>query len=115
MQESSGNANADDLAIRIAGMVGKDNMNAMLEKQEEILSTLKHTNRSLEAFNSFSASRYEENLPHVESYTTMLKEMKTDLEVIFKRIRNLKSRLATTYPEVYSKVVLDPAENEDDD
>ncbi|KAI8854829.1 hypothetical protein BC829DRAFT_412913 [Chytridium lagenaria] len=66
-------------AVRMAGVVGKDNMNSILEKQEELF-----------------ASRYEENLGNVENYTAMLKEMKSDLELIFKRIRfYLKNDLQT--------------------
>ncbi|KAJ3110125.1 KxDL motif-containing protein 1 [Phlyctochytrium bullatum] len=102
------------LSVRMSEMINKDNMNAILEKQEEILASLRRSNRSLDAFNSFSASRYEENVANIESYTNMLKEMKSDLEVVFKRIRSIKSRLASAHPAIYSSVVVNDEDEEDD-
>lgn len=51
------------------------------------MQTLRRTNDTLETFNNFSLARYTENAKQVESYAKQLREMKEDLDIIFKRIR----------------------------
>ena len=45
------------------------------------------THDRLEAFNEFSKARYQNINKHFESHTTMLKEMKRDLDSVFTKLR----------------------------
>ncbi|KAJ3055941.1 KxDL motif-containing protein 1 [Rhizophlyctis rosea] len=80
------------------------------------MQTLHKTSESLETFNNFSSARYAENLHQIQSYTKQLKEMKDDLDVVFKRIRTLKAKVATKHPAEYAEVMTrHEGEEEDDD
>ncbi|KAJ3193745.1 KxDL motif-containing protein 1 [Irineochytrium annulatum] len=99
---------------RMSTIVGRENMTNVLEKQEDILTKLRQSNRNLEAFNNFSAGRYEQCAANVESYTAMLKEMKADLESVFRRVRALKVKVAATHSDLYHEVTKDEPEEDDD-
>ncbi|KAJ3038296.1 KxDL motif-containing protein 1 [Rhizophlyctis rosea] len=79
------------------------------------MQTLRRTNESLETFNNFSAARYGENVKQLESYTKQLKEMKEDLDIIFRRIRAVKAKVATKHPAEYADVMALHNDEEDDD
>ncbi|KAI9361633.1 hypothetical protein DFJ73DRAFT_29301 [Zopfochytrium polystomum] len=88
---------------RIASMVQSESMNTLIERQDQMITSLKSTSRTLEAFNEFSSARFEENALHVEQYVAMLKEMKSNLETIFKRIRVIKAKAMVKYPESFNQ------------
>ena len=52
--------------------------------------------------NSLSYSRFALAQKELKKHTTLMHDMKKDLDNIFKRIRVLKGKVATQYPEAFS-------------
>ena len=65
--------------------------------------------------NTLSATRLERANTDFKKHTATVVEMKKDLDSIFKRIRNIKTRLAKQMPEAYSKVGIEEKKREEDD
>ncbi|KAI8826030.1 uncharacterized protein EV422DRAFT_563845 [Fimicolochytrium jonesii] len=63
------------------------------------VNILRDTSLTLERFNRHSASRYAHSVSALALYTKMMKTMHADLEVVFRRIRALRARVAGQYPE----------------
>lgn len=82
--------------------VNKNDVNAMVLLQREMLSRYEKTNEMLINFNMLSSARFEATSEEFRKHTLLLYEMKRDLNTIFKRIRVLKQRLGKLYPEAFS-------------
>lgn len=88
---------------------------------------LEYNTTSLTSFNDFSHIKYEEFSKKLDSHSKCIKEMKVDLEYIFKKlryitilaicytlsdnslkwfnvIRLLKTKVSTQYPDAYAEV-----------
>ncbi|KAJ3147252.1 hypothetical protein HDU86_008088 [Geranomyces michiganensis] len=95
---------AKSLTRALASVVDEQAMITMLAKQQDTVTVLKTTTQSLERSNDSSALRYVQCAAVLTQHTAMLKEMKTDLEAIFKRIRALKAKVAVQHPTEYREV-----------
>ncbi|RKO92356.1 hypothetical protein BDK51DRAFT_27514 [Blyttiomyces helicus] len=127
MREASG---ATALARRLVDSVSEEDLNAVLEQQQKTKELVTKTTRQLEMFNTFSASRFAENQKRLEEAVGTLRDMKADLDVVFRRIRlvfgvllggdvgggALKTKVATLHPTEYAIVTKseEPADEEDD-
>ncbi|KAI8917823.1 hypothetical protein DFJ77DRAFT_457943 [Powellomyces hirtus] len=101
------------LTRALASVVDEEAMTDMLDKQEQTIETLKQTSEALEKFNDASAMKYVQSAAALTNYTVMLKEMKLDLEIVFKRIRVLKAKVAAQHPEEYRAVAKAREEEEE--
>lgn len=54
--------------------------------------------------NALSASRLKTSSEEFKRHVKQLNDMKKDIEYIFKKIRNVKSKLATQYPEAMAQM-----------
>ncbi|KAJ3278169.1 hypothetical protein HK104_002592 [Borealophlyctis nickersoniae] len=79
------------------------------------MQSLRKGTESLDVFNNFSSVRYAENVKQVENYSKLLREMKEDLDLVFKRIRALKAKVAAKHPVEFAQVVAEREEPDDDD
>ena len=52
--------------------------------------------------NSLSASRLERASKDFKQHVSNLNDMKKDLEIIFKRIKSIKSKVSNAHPETYT-------------
>ena len=86
------------LAIKMTWIVYNMNKrNGSFETQEmyidaitfinDSLETCQSTQQQLQAFNDFSKARYQNINKHFETHTAMLKEMKRDMDSVFKKLR----------------------------
>ncbi|KAG0259526.1 hypothetical protein BG011_002574 [Mortierella polycephala] len=73
-------------------------------RQTQMNLSLQRTNASLSALNEFSAVKWADLHPKFEAHTKLIKELQSDLDHVFRRIRTIKTKL--NLPNV---------ENEDDD
>lgn len=68
--------------------------------------------------NALSASRLKTVGPEFKKHTQLLIEMKKDLDYIFKKIRLIKTKLSTQYPQEFAEAqrnsVAEEAEEEDE-
>lgn len=63
------------------------------------------TNEMLTNCNALSAGRLKTVGPEFKKHTQLLLEMKKDLDYIFKKIRAIKTKLSTQYPEAYAEAL----------
>ncbi|KAI9012775.1 hypothetical protein BC832DRAFT_547980 [Gaertneriomyces semiglobifer] len=89
---------------RLVAAVDQDTVEDIVAVQSKILRAMRQTNGTLESHNQYSAQKFSENVASLNQYTKLLKDMKGDLDVIFRRIRALKLRAATHFPEQYAGV-----------
>ncbi|KAK3099028.1 hypothetical protein FSP39_025422 [Pinctada imbricata] len=68
----------------------------------EALSRYEKTNEMLINFNMLSLARYEATSKEFKQHTQVLYDMKKDLDNVFRRIRLLKQRLGSMYPEAFA-------------
>ncbi|KAI8811756.1 hypothetical protein BJ742DRAFT_795361 [Cladochytrium replicatum] len=80
-------------------------LDVLLNTQLQMQTRLKNASQNLDAFNTFSATRYADNAEALERYTKYLKNMRQDLDDIFRRIRTLKSLCAQKYNTDYGEAV----------
>jgi hypothetical protein len=79
----------------------------IVRAQKKMLQRFEKTNEMLTNVNSLSATRLERAQNDFKKHTQNVVEMKKDLEVIFKRIRNIKAKLAAQQPEAFRQAVGD--------
>ncbi|CAO3609493.1 unnamed protein product [Cunninghamella echinulata] len=77
----------------------------MLKTQHESLETYQTTQKNLRAFNDFSQARYQQVHKHFETHTKLLREVKTDLDSAFIKLRKVKAKLQAKYPEEMKKAL----------
>ncbi|VAI21523.1 unnamed protein product [Triticum turgidum subsp. durum] len=65
------------------------------------LGRLQDSNAVLTHFNEYSEQCFAEVSSDLASKARLLKSMKDDLDHIFMKLRSMKSRLATTYPDAF--------------
>lgn len=89
---------------RLIGMVNHDDINSILELQGNMLQRFEKTNTQLDRLNEFSKQRYLETVEQFRRYTRTLVRMKRNLDSVFRRIKDLKQRLHSQYPEDFMMV-----------
>ena len=86
-------------------MINQSDVEFIVRAQKKMLQRFEKTNEMLTNVNSLSATRLERAQNDFKKHTQNITEMKRDLEVIFKRIRGIKAKLAAQLPEAYSQAV----------
>ncbi|CAF1298696.1 unnamed protein product [Adineta steineri] len=100
--------------------INNQDIYCLLDVQRSLLEQLDKTNEKIDGINKLSAKNYSDASRDFSSHTQMLTTMKTDLDLIFKRIKLLKMRLNKKYPEAYASVLRtnaaqNPSLDEEDD
>ncbi|TPX32697.1 hypothetical protein SmJEL517_g04203 [Synchytrium microbalum] len=105
------------LAKELTTMFSKDeNMDQIIKVQQDTLERLRTTNDALDTFNEFSAARYLVEAKSVEGYTKLLREIKTDLDSIFRRVRVLKATVSARHPKEFARAggtLIDAGDDDD--
>jgi len=87
----------DSFVEEVSHFVNKENLETLLNLQNGILDQLQKSNQTITSFNDFSSGAYVTLMKDYERRTKLLKEMKRDLEVIFRKIRNIKVKIQEKY------------------
>jgi len=90
---------SETFSSEISSLISNDDIQKMLVLQTEIYSRLHQATQTLTSFNDFSGGVYSNVFKDFERHTRMMKEMRRDLDNIFRKIRALKSRIHSKYPE----------------
>ncbi|CAH2229375.1 kxDL motif-containing protein CG10681 [Pararge aegeria] len=104
----------------LAGMVDQTDVEVIIRAQKTMLQRFEKTTEMLTNCNQLSASRLRAASVEFKKHTQLLLDMKKDLDFIFKKIRAIKTKLSTQYPESYKLAVADavitrqPIEEEED-
>ncbi|KNC51817.1 UPF0459 protein C19orf50 [Thecamonas trahens ATCC 50062] len=109
----------EKLGCALGRLVDKDEVDGVLAAQEASLERYRATNAVLEQFNAEVAAAQGKQVKALESYTKLLREMKKDLDNIFKRCRSLRSKLDDKFPLVVAAdpnaLILDPDDDDEGD
>ncbi|XP_069676737.1 kxDL motif-containing protein CG10681 [Periplaneta americana] len=99
----------------LAGIVDQQDVEAMIRAQKQMLQRFEKTNEMLTNCNALSVNRLKSAGTEFKKHTQLLLEMKKDLDNIFKRIRIIKAKLASHYPQAYSAVTEKSLKVEEDE
>eukprot|EP01116_Phalansterium_solitarium_P004986 TRINITY_DN16239_c0_g1_i1.p1 TRINITY_DN16239_c0_g1~~TRINITY_DN16239_c0_g1_i1.p1 ORF type:complete len:136 (-),score=27.18 TRINITY_DN16239_c0_g1_i1:377-733(-) len=97
--ENASPSPAEVFTQELSSLINHDNVEQLLTLQTEIYQSLQQSSQALTSFNDFSAGAYGRLQKDFEQNTKLLKEMKRDLEYIFKKIRVLQQKLGRRYPD----------------
>ncbi|KAG5899871.1 hypothetical protein JTB14_012336 [Gonioctena quinquepunctata] len=89
----------------LAGIVDQQDVESMIRAQKQMLQRFEKTNEMLTNCNALSASRLKTVGPEFKKHMQLLTDTKKDLDYIFKKLRVIKSKLSTQYPEAFSEAV----------
>ncbi|CAG4968927.1 unnamed protein product [Colias eurytheme] len=89
----------------LAGMVNQSDVEAIIRAQKTMLQRFEKTTEMLTNCNQLSASRLRAASLEFKKHTQLLLDMKKDLNFIFKKIRAIKTKLSTQYPDDYKLAV----------
>mmetsp|Transcript_12853 Transcript_12853/g.17707 ORF Transcript_12853/g.17707 Transcript_12853/m.17707 type:complete len:146 (+) Transcript_12853:54-491(+) len=90
---------AETFAQEFSSLVNHGEVQQLLILQAEIYQKLHQSSTTLSNFNDLSATTYNTLVKDFEKNTKLLKQMKNDLNLIFKKIRYLKTKIHEKYPE----------------
>lgn len=99
--DSSEPCHAETVASALIEQINIEDIRNMVSVQRDMLSRFEKTNEMLINFNILSGNRFAVTSQVFKKHTTLMYDMKKDLDVIFKRIRILKQRLGKMYPEAF--------------
>ncbi|CAG7730291.1 unnamed protein product [Allacma fusca] len=85
----------------LAGMVNQQDVEAIIRSQKYMLQRFEKTNEMLVNCNALSAARFQNAFHDFKKHTQMLAEMKKDMDNVFRRIRNIKAKLANQHPQAF--------------
>ncbi|XP_041972834.1 kxDL motif-containing protein CG10681 [Aricia agestis] len=89
----------------LAGIVNQNDVEVIIRAQKTMLQRFEKTTEMLTNCNQLSASRLRAATTEFKKHTQLLLDMKKDLEYIFKKIRAIKTKLSTQYPEAYKSAI----------
>lgn len=98
---SSEPCHAETVASSLIEQINVEDIRNMVSVQRDMLSRFEKTNEMLINFNILSGNRFAVTSQVFKRHTTLMYDMKKDLDVIFKRIRVLKQRLGKMYPDAF--------------
>lgn len=99
--DSSEPCHAETVASSLIEQINVEDIRNMVSVQRDMLSRFEKTNEMLINFNILSGNRFAVTSQVFKRHTTLMYDMKKDLDVIFKRIRVLKQRLGKMYPDAF--------------
>ena len=103
----------------VTGLIDQDKIIAIRKEQSQMMNTLETANCKLSSLNDFSEDTFQDCAAEFRQHTKTLVDMKKQLDSIFRRIRHLKAKVSTLYPEAYAtaleKYAHDKSIDEEDD
>jgi len=89
---------SSQFAKEIINLIGHEDISQIIDLQEEISDTLRLSCEALAQMNDFAGKEYSKLSKEYLKHTKMLKEMKSDLDYIFQKIRILKGKVQDYHP-----------------
>ncbi|GLJ52367.1 hypothetical protein SUGI_1114020 [Cryptomeria japonica] len=97
-------AASDEASHQIHTLLNKDDINTLKNLQLLILGRLQDSNAVLSHFNVYSENCFADVASDFSKNTRLLKSMKTDLDYIFRKIRSMKARISSQYPNAFKDI-----------
>lgn len=92
------------MAASINAMINTHDLSKIVGLQQSMLKRFEKTNAKLDSFNDLSAAKLAVTLTTFKAHTNLLIQAKTDLDSVYRRIRDLKARLSLRHPEAFDAV-----------
>ncbi|KMZ63760.1 KxDL motif-containing protein 1 [Zostera marina] len=92
---------AVEASAQFKSLIDTDQIRSVHQLQHLILGRLQDSNAVLTHFNDYSERCYSNVSGDFSKNTHILKSMKSDLDYIFLKIRNMKAKLSATYPDAF--------------
>ncbi|KAK7318786.1 hypothetical protein RJT34_03493 [Clitoria ternatea] len=92
---------SEEISREFKTLVSSDDLHALNHMQHTILGRLQDSNAVLTHFNDFSQNCFGEICGDMARNTRILKSVKSDLDYIFQKLRSMKSKIKTTYPDAF--------------
>ncbi|XP_058099186.1 kxDL motif-containing protein LO9-177 [Magnolia sinica] len=109
--ESSMKAASGEVSRQFKTLINAEDVESLKQLQHLILGRLQDSNAVLSHFNEYSEQCYAEISGDFLRNTRLLKSMKSDLDHIFQKLRSMKTKILTTYPDAFpvdsASVILD--------
>ncbi|KAH7301382.1 hypothetical protein KP509_23G022800 [Ceratopteris richardii] len=96
-------AASDEVARQVRELISRSDLDRLKHLQLLVLGRLQDSNAVLSHLNDFSERSYSAVANDFARNTRLIKSMKEDLDYIFFRIRALKARLASQYPNAFNE------------
>ncbi|KAG0369771.1 hypothetical protein BC939DRAFT_442599 [Gamsiella multidivaricata] len=80
-------------AAQLLGTLPESEIAEIQRRQNEMSLSLQKANSSLSALNEFSTVKWADLHPKFEAHTKLIKELQTDLDHVFRKIRTIKTKL----------------------
>eukprot|EP00088_Acartia_fossae_P003824 TRINITY_DN11640_c0_g1_i1.p1 TRINITY_DN11640_c0_g1~~TRINITY_DN11640_c0_g1_i1.p1 ORF type:complete len:156 (-),score=26.22 TRINITY_DN11640_c0_g1_i1:51-518(-) len=110
------NYTASEVLVQgLAGVINQKDVELIVRAQKKMLQRFEKTNEMLTNVNSLSATRLEKAQTDFKKHTQMIVDMKKDLDIIFKRIGQIKCKVASQHPTAYAAVSSSQIAGEEDD
>ncbi|XP_024085142.1 kxDL motif-containing protein CG10681 isoform X1 [Cimex lectularius] len=107
------NYTASEVFIQgLAGMVHQQDVESMIRAQKQMLQRFEKTNEMLMNCNTLCVTRLRTAATEFKKHTSLLIEMRKDLDNIFNRIQTIKSRTSSLYPDAFAAAPKDIADEE---
>eukprot|EP00243_Klebsormidium_subtile_P003033 TRINITY_DN16169_c0_g1_i1.p1 TRINITY_DN16169_c0_g1~~TRINITY_DN16169_c0_g1_i1.p1 ORF type:complete len:128 (+),score=26.76 TRINITY_DN16169_c0_g1_i1:507-890(+) len=97
---------SEALVNEVERLMDKGDVEKLKGLQLQILSLLENSHAVLAHFNDSSAQSYAEVARSFSVNTKILKEMRSDLDYIFRKIRVLRARISKYFPHAFDETVL---------
>lgn len=87
----------------IPQLMNKDHVTNIINLQEKAIDRLESTNKSLISCNTLAQGRLASTAKLFKKTSKQMSEAKKDLDFIYKKIQDLKNRIKTERPDLFSQ------------
>ncbi|KAF9436644.1 hypothetical protein BGZ76_003370 [Entomortierella beljakovae] len=84
---------ANVFSTQLLGTLPESEISEIQRRQSEMSLSIQRANSSLAALNEFSAVKWADLYPRFEAHTKLIKELQSDLDHVFRKIRSVKTKL----------------------
>ncbi|KAG9445972.1 hypothetical protein H6P81_012100 [Aristolochia fimbriata] len=101
-KEESMKAASEEVSRQFKSLIDADAIESIKQYQNLILGRLQDSNAVLSHFNDYSEQCYAAVSGEIAKNARLMKSMKSDLDYIFQKLRSMKTRLSSAYPDAFS-------------
>ncbi|KAI9293762.1 hypothetical protein K502DRAFT_325172, partial [Neoconidiobolus thromboides FSU 785] len=95
------------LSSPLENIVDDEDLNSINEKQEENIHQLRDIIIESKQFHELANQKYYNLSNKFDHHTLKIQKFQSELQLIFKRIRTIKSRLASQHPSILKQIQLE--------
>ncbi|KAL2473846.1 protein of unknown function KxDL [Forsythia ovata] len=100
-EKESIRAASEEISRELKTLVDSQDLDSVKQSQHLILGRLQDSNAVLSHFNDYSTNCFTEVSADFSRNTRVLRSMKLDLDYIFMKLRGMKAKILSTYPDAF--------------